>query len=62
MCVQYTVYCSIEELFKSDEDVKISTETEDVVGTEEQAVFFPGDVGTLSPGNYQKPQEISLKS
>ena len=38
-CVQYTVYCSIAELFKSDEDVKISTETEDVVGTEEVIIF-----------------------
>ena len=34
-CVQYTVYRSIAELFKSDDDVKISTETEDVVVTEE---------------------------
>ena len=38
-CVQYTVYRSIAELFKSDEDVKISTETEDVVGTEEVIIF-----------------------
>ena len=34
-CVQYTVYRSIAELFKSDDDVKISTETKDVVVTEE---------------------------
>ena len=33
--VQCTVYCSIAEEFKSDDEVKISTETKDAEATEE---------------------------
>ena len=38
--VQFTVYCSIAEEFKSDDVVKITTETKDADVTEEVYIFL----------------------
>ena len=38
--VQSTVYCSIAEEFKSDDEVKVSTETKDAGVTEEVYIFM----------------------
>ena len=38
--VQSTVYCSIAEEFKSDDEVNISTESKDAEATEEVYIFL----------------------
>ena len=38
--VQSTVYCSIAEEFKSDDEVKVSTETKDAGVREEVYIFM----------------------
>ena len=39
-CVYCTVYCSIAEEFKSDDEVNISTESKDAEATEEVYIFL----------------------
>ena len=39
-CVQCTVYCSIAEEFRSDDEVNISTESKDAEATEEVYIFW----------------------